>query len=83
MQLSSASKLVLAKAALLECLHQEHCNILSIQEPRPYGMPLMHLHDQVPLRVVIKPLGLLANTLVAVQVEENNLCMVTKNALLQ
>ena len=38
----------------------------------------MYLQDQVLLSFVIKPLGLLG-----MQVEENNLCMVTKNALLQ
>ena len=43
----------------------------------------MHLQDQVLLSIDIEPLGLLASTSVAMQVEENNLCMVTKNALLQ
>ena len=35
------------------------------------------------LSIVSRPLGLLATTSVAMQVEENNLCMVTKNAQLQ
>lgn len=83
--------------SMLPCLRvctRSSCNILSIQSMlrtdnlqiyrlKTCGTPLMHLSDQLLLSIVIKPLGLPASTSIAMQVEENNLCMVTKNALLQ
>lgn len=43
----------------------------------------MYLQDHVVLSYVIMPLGSLANTSFAMQLEESKLCMVTKIALLQ